>query len=84
MFITWDIYISFVQLRKQLYLLKTQKQIDKYSKIENYIKEYKTFRAFYNSCKSIIDMYEEPPEFSTQDFFDYCLDNTKKLKKSII
>lgn len=84
MFINYEIYIAFVQLRKQYYKLKSQKQLDKYSKIEFYIKEYKTFRKFYDSTKSIIDIYEDSPNFTTQDFFYFCLENTKNLKKSIL
>lgn len=87
MFITIELYFAFVQLRKQLYKLKTQKQLDKYSKIENYRKEYKTFDRFYNRVNDInnsMSFYDNPVEFSTQEYFDYCLDNTKNLKKLII
>lgn len=45
MYTLW-IYNEFVQLRKQLYKLKTRQQIDKYTAIEKHRREYKTFRAF--------------------------------------
>lgn len=83
----WDyqMYLSFIQLRKQYYKLKTTKQIDKYSNIEYYSKDYKTFKRF---CDSINNFYyslwyEEIP--TVDDVFNRFLELSKKRQlKNII
>ena len=83
MYWSW-VYKSFIQLRKQLYKLKTQKQLDRYSKIEFYKKEYKTFRKFSEECEEYFwrRYQDEPTEETIQEVFDKCLEMSQKRQLS--
>lgn len=81
------VYNDFVQLRKQLYKLKKTKSIDRYSKIEQNQKKYKTFRNFCDSVQEVFSrLYRDEPRDKTyQEVFDELLDlsQKKQLKKTI-
>lgn len=67
-----DLILRFRRLKYQLNRLKTQKWIDKYSKIEEYKIKYITFRRFYNECQEYFErryMNEETSE-TVQEIFD--------------
>lgn len=87
MYTEW-IYYSFVQLRKQLYKLKTQIQLDKYSQIEYNKRSYKTFRKFYDECEEYLTKkyLDRETEETIQEIFERCLNysHMRILKKSII
>lgn len=85
---TAEIYLAFIQLRKQLYKLKTTRWADKYSKIEEEQKKYKTFKRFYSACENYFSWRykDEVTQESCQDIFDKCLELSQSkiwLKKSI-
>lgn len=77
MYTQW-IYNAFVQLRKQYYKLKTRDSIDRYTKIEFYKKDYKTFRRF---CDEI-DEFNVNIFFwkvlDVQDTFEILIDHSQK------
>jgi hypothetical protein len=80
-----EVYKSFKQLRKQLYKLKSRKQLEKYSKIESNTKHYKTFRRF---CDDVNEYFgrryqDEPTDESIQEIFDNCLDLSQKRQLHI-
>lgn len=81
-----EIYYSFIVLRDQFYRCKTQKELDKYSKIEFYIKKYKTFSRFYNDCEDYFSRfyYWREIEETTQDIFYKLLElSQKKILKKV-
>lgn len=71
-----DLYNSFIQLRKQLYKIKTLKWQDKYSKIELNKAKYKTFLRFYDNAYEYCYIHDN---FTIQDIFDDML--TKSQSK---
>lgn len=78
MYTLW-IYNAFVQLRKQLYKLKTRQQLDKYNEIEKYGRDYKTFREFIDSIHEYnanFDFWEDC--IGVQDTFDEMIDASQK------
>lgn len=66
-----SLYIAFVQLRKQLYKIKTRKWWDKYTKIEEEKYKYKTLEKFYQEAISFIN--ESEIDFTIQDLFEEML-----------
>ena len=83
-----DVYNSFVALRDQYYRCKTSKWLDKYSKIEFYKREYKTFRRFCDDCEEYFwrRYRDEVTEETIQEIFERCLEMSQKkcLKLSLI
>lgn len=83
-----DVYKSFVALRDQLYRCKTNKWLDRYSKVEFYRGKFKTFQKF---CYDVEEYfwrryYDEVTEETIQDIFERCLELSKKrqLKISLV
>ena len=68
----WAIF-RYKRLRYQLNRLKTQKGIDKYSKIEHYKNEFVTFRRFCDECEEYFSCVyvDGPTPYTIQEVFDY-------------
>lgn len=83
-----DVYFSFVQLRKQIYKIKKRKNLDRYTKIENYKSHYRTFKKFCNDVEEYFwrRYSNEPTEETIQEVFENCLDMSQRkiLKKVLI
>lgn len=80
---TIKLYIAFVQLRKQLYKIKTRKWWDKYTKIEEEKYKYKTLELFFQEATSFIN--ESQMDLTIQDVFEemLCLSQKNTLKYRI-
>lgn len=75
---TIDLYLYFVQLRKQLYKIKKCNWYWKYSQIELNKAKYKTFQRFYDEAYSLI--YDLDKNCTVQDIFDEMLDKSQSKK----
>lgn len=69
------LYEAFVQLRKQIYKLRTRKQHAKYSQIEQNRKVYTTFGRFYDEAHGHI--YDCNLDLTVQEVFDDMLDKSQ-------
>ncbi|MDD3302251.1 MAG: hypothetical protein PHN31_01750 [Candidatus Gracilibacteria bacterium] len=72
---TMNLYFAFVQLRKQIYKIKTRKGGDKYTSIELNRSKYKTFEKFYIEAQTYI--FEFDKNLSVQEVFDTMLDKSQ-------
>jgi len=66
MYTHW-IYIAFVQLRKQFYKIKKNRNLDRYSRIESLKNEFITFRRF---CDAIDELIEKKYEWIGKKEFE--------------
>lgn len=70
------VYSTFLILRKQFRRCRSQKGLDRYSKIEFLKNKYITFRRFCDECeKHFVHVYRfEPTQESVQNVFDKLLE----------
>jgi len=76
MYTHW-IYIAFVQLRKQFYKIKKNRNLDRYSRIESLKNEFITFRRFCDAIDEYNTIHESCVVVWIQEVFDDMLDKSQ-------
>lgn len=82
MFITYDLYDAFVQIRKNTDKIKTRYGMDKYSMIEHKTKKYKYARRFCDAVTEMNLVYNT--NYSAQEVLDWMFDHRKYIKNYVI
>lgn len=70
-----SLYRAFVALRKQVYRVKTTDGHCRYSKIEAYKSQFRTYRKFCDEADAYI--YENSKDMTVQEVFDDMLDRSQ-------
>ena len=71
----YSLYLAFVSLRKQMYKIHSSNILCRYSKIECYKSQFKTFRKFSDEADAYI--YENNKDITVQEVFDDMLDRSQ-------
>ncbi len=71
----YSLYRAFVALRKQLYRIKSQRELSKYDQIELHKQKFKSFRGFCNEADSFI--YDFEKDSTVQEIFDDMLEKSQ-------
>ncbi len=71
----YSLYLAFVALRKQIYRVRSSNILCRYSKIEVYKSQFKTYRKFCDEADQYI--YSMDMNMSVQDVFDDMLDRSQ-------